>query len=67
MIISVIWYRYIGVLVSPEMLPRRGLLAPLAVPLPSVFFMELRFWSLWELHMRYRLYRLLAIIHIIQQ
>ena len=44
LIISVIWYRYIGVLVPLTMLPRRGLLAPLAVPLPSVFFIELGLW-----------------------
>ena len=41
MIISANWYRYIGVLVPVAMLPRRGLLAPLAAPLSSVFFIEL--------------------------
>ena len=38
------WYRYIGVLVPTAMLPGRGLLATLAAPLLSVFFMELRLW-----------------------
>lgn len=42
LIISVIWYRYIGGLVPIPYMPRRGLLASLAAPLPSVFFMELR-------------------------
>ena len=37
MIISAIKYRYIGVLVPTAMLPCRGLLAPLAAPLHSVF------------------------------
>ena len=42
MIISAIWYHYIGDSVPITYMPRRGLLAPLAAPLPSVFFMELR-------------------------
>lgn len=72
-IISVIWYRYIGVLVPAALLPRRGLLAPLAAPLPSVFFMELRLrrsLNNYRYHlcatagtsMRYRRYHFSAII-----
>ena len=51
--ISVIWYRYIGDSVPVTYMPRRGLLAPLAAPLPSVFFMELRLWSLWQTRRNY--------------
>ena len=38
MIISVIWYLYIGVFVPTAMVPCRRFLASLAAPLPSVFF-----------------------------
>ena len=41
MIVSLAWYCYIAVLVPTAIVPRRGLLAPLAAPLPSVFFIEL--------------------------
>ena len=50
---SKIWYRNIDGLEPITYMPRRGLLAPLAAPLPSVFFMELRLWSLWQTRRNY--------------
>ena len=75
LIISAFWYRYIGVLVPTAMMPCRGLLAPLAAPLPSVFFMELRlrrYLNNCRYHrcatsgtsMRYRRYHYSAIIRL---